>query len=354
MSLLHPAGAAANAPPPLIAAPRRVGPPVETGADKPRARILACVNESALNQAVVKQALAVARGLDLPVTVARVLEMPPHRDAPADPVEWEMRRSECRRSLEKFAAADHGHPVDLDTVLLAGAAADELNRWAKDHGVTLMVLATHEPWQKGYDALGSTAYSVLHQASSSVLLVPARELAAPADCYRRLLLPLDGSPRAESVLPVALRIARAHGAELLLAHAVPKIEVVEDRLAESEGRMLCARLQDHNERRARAYLDELRGRLQSDGVPVRTMVVTHGDPRALMRRLVSDQQVDLIIVSSHGRSGMSEVPVGSVTEYLANHAPVPLLILRPNFAHVFAEPEAPDRIAATCVAAPAH
>jgi len=300
----------------------------------PHWRVLACINGAPMNAAVVRHALAVAGGLDLPVAVGRVLETPRQLDSPADPLDWQMRRSECRRSLDQVASAEGGRN-ELESVLLAGSAADELANWSRDNDVTLMTLATHEHARHGNRMLGSTAQGLLDRAETSLLLVPVDGPGGETISYRRILVPLDGSPRAESVLPVATRLARAHGAELILAHVVPRPETVDEAAPEAQARDLCARLTDHNERGARAYLEELRGRLWNENLRVRSIIHSDGDPRAQLRRLIADQHVDLVVMSAHGRSGMGDMPCGSVTEYLATHASVPLLIVRPNFAHVF-------------------
>lgn len=176
----------------------------------------------------------------------------------------------------------------------------------------------------------------LDRCAALLLLVPAG--GAGRLPYRSILAPLDGSERAESVLPLAVRIASAHGAELLLAHVVPRLQVIGCGPLDTPTSALCARLSEQNEQRARDYLDALGLRLRKDHLPVRAIVARIGDPRSELVRLAGNQQVDLIVVASHGASGMNDVPCGSVTEYLATHAPMPLLIVRPNFAHVFAAP----------------
>lgn len=304
-------------------------------------RVLAGIGGSTMNVAVVRHAKAVARGLDLSVTVARVIETPRH-ESPADPLEWQMRRSECRRNLEQVASDECGNADMLESVLLAGPAADQLTKWACDNDATLLAVAAHDRPTSGVQGLGSTAQGILDRAQTSMLLIPAGSSADDALSYRRILVPLDGSPRAESVIPVATRIARAHDAELILAHVVPRAEIVEDVPLESQARDLCARLAEHNERGARTYLEELRGRLWKERLPVRSIVATAGDPRSQLRRMIADQHVDLVVMSSHGKSGMGDVACGSVTEYLATHAAVPLLIVRPNFAHVFGGEKGPS------------
>ena len=50
----------------------------------------------------------------------------------------------------------------------------------------------------------------------------------------------------------------------------------------------------------------------------------------MLRDMAIEKEIDLIVMASHGNTGMEDVPCGSVAEYLAGHSPVPLLIVRPN------------------------
>lgn len=299
-------------------------------------RVLACLEDSVFGDTVLEHALAVARGLDLTVTAARVIETTHRFNHPADPIEWQLRRHEGRRRLDHLIAARTAGETVIESVLLAGAAADELTGWAKDHQVTLMALGTHER-REDEAGLGATAQKLLERAPASLLLVPMSRRFRPRLPYQRLLVPLDGSSRAESVLPIAVRIARAHGAELILAHAVPPFAIAGFGSAEQQATELCSQLAQQNEAGAREYLDGFQTRFWEERLPVRSIVASNGDPRTKLRQLAIDQHVDLIVVASHGRSGMADVPCGSVTEYLATHAPAPLLIVRPNFAHVFSD-----------------
>ena len=303
-------------------------------------RVLACLDNKEGSRSVLGHALAVANSLDLPITLARVLESSFRFDAPADPVQWQQQRHRGRDQLERLARGEAGATTEVESVLLAGPPAEELDRWARDHDVSLVVLGTHDFEQGEREGLGTTAQRLLASAEASLLLVPPA--AADAAGYRRLLVPLDGSSRAESVLPVAVRIARAQHAELVLAHIVPQLEVVRFGVAERSLRELRERLDQRNDAEARSYLETLRRRMLDEPFPVRTLIARDGDARAQLRRLVIDEAVDLVVLSSHGSTGLPDMPCGSVTEYLAMHAPAPMLIVRPNFAIAF-EP-GPERV----------
>lgn len=301
-------------------------------------RILVCVDDTPASSSVVLHAIAVGDGLSLPLTLARVVETAPGSGRPPDPIEWQIQQDEHRKQLRQIAAFPPDDPAPIETVLLTGTAADRLSDWAVEHRAPLLALATHGRASK-HVGLGATVQNILERGSTSLLLVPPEPTPAREKIiYRKLLVPLDGSCRAESVLPLASRIARKHGAEIVLAHVAPKATLVADRAQlESE---LCGKLEAYNQRRAREYLEDLRAKLRADGVRVSTIVAPNGDARTELRLLAKQQQIDLIVLSSHGQSGLMEMPCGSVTEYLAAHAPAPMLIVRPGFTHGFSAVEA--------------
>jgi len=292
-------------------------------------RVLACIDDEATGQAVSGHALAIGRSLGLPVTLARVLDTPERHEIPADPVEWLVKRRSGWQRLEELGR-QAGAPNEIGSVLLAGEPAEELNRWVEDHDVSLAVLGTRDRGDAARRGLGSTARSILSRGASSLLLVPPSARLRDSG-YHRLLVPLDGSTRAESVIPVAARIARADHSEILLVHVVPQLETVQPGRLDPATRALRDKLDQRHRDNARAYLDELRHRIIGGDIAVRTIILDEGDAREQLRRLALAESVDLVVLSSHGATGLADVPCGSVTEYLANHAPAPMLIVRPDF-----------------------
>jgi nucleotide-binding universal stress UspA family protein len=309
--------------------------------------LLACLDDGPESDVILDQALAVAKGLGLSVSAARVLETTRHPGAPADPLQWQTRKRQGLSWLDRLVDRFERPVEKIERVLLAGPAAGELTGWAMEHGVNLMALGTSGR-KADRPGLGATARKIVESGAASLLLVPVARPATPP--CRRLLVPLDGSQRAESVLPLAARLARAHGAELVLAHVVPRFQTLADQRPEASTEALSFRLASRNERAARDYLSGLEAQLRREQLPVRAIVVPGGDPRRELLRLADDQRTDLIIVSSHGSSGMTGDPYGSVTQYLATHAPAPLLIVRPDFVPAFPMPAPPATRSARSVA----
>ncbi len=300
-------------------------------------RVLACLDESVSGRSVAKHALAMGRSLALPITLARIMDVPHWPGMPTDPVEWRLRRGRDQAQLERLATSD-GHAGEVESIVLSGEPRLELSRWIREQNASLVVLGTQDFTGGASEGVGAALQMLLVDAS--LLLVPPLRPHQEDLEYRRLLVPLDGSVRAESVLPIAVRIARSHRAELILAHVVPRLEIVGSALLEPGTRELRDQLEHRNEEQARFYLDGLRRRMSADGLPVRTIVARSGDARAQLRRLIEEQSIDLIVLSSHGTSSLAGTPCGSVTEYLATHPPAPILVLRPDFTVGFAVAEA--------------
>jgi len=292
--------------------------------DKAVPRLVACVDDGEQANAVSAQALAIACSLGLDVTFARVIEAPGHFASPADPIEWKLRRQAQSENLRKFADQDEAE-VLANSVLLAGAPADELSDWAQEHGATMLGMGRRR--NDNGKGLGSTSQALLESAEHSLLLVPPGT--SGKVCYNRIMVPIDGSDRADSVLPIARRIARTHAADLVLVHIVPTLEVV-GADHEPQVEQLRAQIDRYNKRNGSQHLEELRQRSVEDGVEVKTITCGPGDPRAMLRDLAVEEEADLIVMASHGNTGLEDVACGSVAEYLAGHSPVPLLIVRPN------------------------
>jgi nucleotide-binding universal stress UspA family protein len=310
----------------------------------PIRRVAVCLDGSDLGERALPHALAVATGLGASLTLLRVLECAHGNAALPDPMEWELQRQEAHRYLDQLAAAGPAGAAAVDAVLLEGKAAEEICRWCGLREIDLTVVATHGASGRSPWALASTARKLLDRVPGSLLLVPAGTEATPAAAahYRRLLVPVDGSLRAESVLPIALRIASAHDAELLVVHVVPTPELTACGPLGAEDLELRDRLVRRNEHVARDYLDHLRTGFSGAGVPLRMLLLQGGDAASRLARVAVDERVDLIVLSAHGSYTRASAPCGSVTADLVSLASVPLLIVRSRSNRAMRRAVAPE------------
>jgi nucleotide-binding universal stress UspA family protein len=142
--------------------------------------------------------------------------------------------------------------------------------------------------------------------------------------FQDILVPLDGSPLAEQALPVAARVARAFGGTVTLLHVVDV-----SRAYVSYGALQPLITQDASERGlkdGKDYLDSVLPRSDLAGVPLQKQVIL-GYPAAVMLSILDELAIDLVVMSSHGHTGVKHWILGSTAEKVIHHTPVPILVL---------------------------
>ena len=144
-----------------------------------------------------------------------------------------------------------------------------------------------------------------------------------AATWKRLLVPLDGSPVAEAIIPIASRIARGLGLEILLLRAVHDEP---PRVVEAARHIVIDQTAQRT-REAEEYLQGVAGRLSAGGSRVRT-VVRAGDAAREILAGAREFEADLIAMSTHGRGALGRLIHGSVTEAVLHRAHLPVFVVR--------------------------
>jgi nucleotide-binding universal stress UspA family protein len=157
--------------------------------------------------------------------------------------------------------------------------------------------------------------------------------------FQRILVPLDGSELAERALPIAARLARASGGSIASLRVVPS--PLEFKSLRTESSMPMQAVSDSDLAEAVDYLTRIAASSML-AVVATTLQVLRGMPAGIIPSVVRSQQVDIIIICSHGYTGMTRRSLGSVAEKVASHIPVAVLVLR-NGGAVPARPH-PDAL----------
>jgi nucleotide-binding universal stress UspA family protein len=147
--------------------------------------------------------------------------------------------------------------------------------------------------------------------------------------FTRILVPLDGSELGERAVPVAARLARARDATVLLVRAITLPIAIARLYGPGFMPFDGASLADPEWQRAEAqdYLTRLAGQPDLAGIAVETHLPS-GEATPAILRTIQEQQADLVVISSHGRTGLSRWVLGSVAQHIAHQSPVPVLVLR--------------------------
>jgi nucleotide-binding universal stress UspA family protein len=147
--------------------------------------------------------------------------------------------------------------------------------------------------------------------------------------FQRILVPLDGSELAEQALGTAMAVARHQGAELILTRA-PIVETLAVPITEPLGGVGLYWPEDSLEvsrEDCHAYLEELADKHRGQSVPLR-VELGDGQPDEAILAVADKVGADLIVMSTHGYSGVTRWVMGSVTEKVLRATPVPVLVVR--------------------------
>ncbi|UCD83589.1 MAG: universal stress protein [Deltaproteobacteria bacterium] len=149
--------------------------------------------------------------------------------------------------------------------------------------------------------------------------------------YKKILVPVDGSEFSECSLDHVKNIAiGCKVPEIVLLMVIepfhPTAGISED---------WRKKLEQDAQTEAEDYLAKLSDRLElkNEGIKIKTEIV-HGRPAGNILKYASENNIDLIIMSTHGMSGVSHWIFGSVTERVLHHSPVPVLIASPASCRV--------------------
>ncbi len=147
--------------------------------------------------------------------------------------------------------------------------------------------------------------------------------------YKRALVPLDGSPVAETILPFILEIAGPLDMEVVLLRVVQPVpsKVLED------SHQVVAEAVEARQIDAEEYLAALAVELRSKGARVETRV-HRGTPAAEIVAGARLTQADLIAMTTHGRSGLGRLMFGSVAQAVLRHSDIPVFLMRATEAQV--------------------
>jgi len=235
---------------------------------------------------------------------------------------------EAREALDKIvrrivrASRRAGNArLSVVSALRVGKPYVEIIRLARSEMADIVVVGRHGRRVLRDLLLGSTAENVIRKANIPVLVVNL----TPSGSYDRPLIALDLDDTARSIIKLALRsVGRdTAGISVLHAYTVPFEGLVRPRLSPRE--LNNYRSECRNE--ASSGLHRL---LEWAGGAIRwNSSVRRGDPRAVILREITERRADLVVVGTHGRSGLSHALLGSVAEHVVRRAGCDVLVAPP-------------------------
>jgi nucleotide-binding universal stress UspA family protein len=290
--------------------------------------ILVPLDGSPFGEHALPYALDIARRTGAQIHLAHVYVIPPVKTD--DTVNVELRAHE-QAYLEGLVARVQPHCAGpITTVQLDGPIATELHDYAMAIKADLVVMTTHGRGAVSRFWLGSVADKLVRQLPMPVLLVRPHEPApdfAHAPARSHILIPLDGSPLAEQILPHAIAFGQLTQADITLLQAVPL--VIQTYGMELYGAGWDDQVLEQLRTNARVYLDGVAASLRTQSLRVRAVVVDD-IPASAILEYARTHAVDLIALATHGQGGLARWVLGGVADKMVRGATLPVLLYRPR------------------------
>ncbi len=288
------------------------------------------MDRSALAECVLPHTVAVASAFDSRITLAHVMESRNRANwrRAVDPLNWRIRKAEVATYMDDLARRVQTAGVPAETQILEGASAEQIVEFSRTNDVPLIMLSSHgQSGLTGWN-VSSVVQKVILRAHTSFMIIRAYQPTSTDIAglhYHRLLVPVDGSQRAEIILPVVATLARAQDAQIVLTHVIRRPELSRQMPPAREETELADRLVELNQAEAIRYLGDLRSRLAGE---IDTRVIVSEHVNATLHDMVDQENIDLVLLSAHGQSGLPRWPFGSTVMSFIAFGTTPLLIMQ--------------------------
>jgi nucleotide-binding universal stress UspA family protein len=336
-------------------------------------RILIPLDGSILAERAIPHAEQLARIFGASIVLLRVLDVTSHHEdpAPINPLSWQIRKTEADMYLRGIASRIREHfqapgenagdeSADENRVEYAireGRIAENIIDFAHNENIDLLVISSHGSSGLSRWNMSSISQKVIDLVYLPVLIVRSYDLQEENSDriqYRRILLPIDSSRRAECALSAGIVLAQgAISLERASEDALPGTESPSPELLTPGGvplqpklflaaiisppeipipapypveiRNLSDQLLHVSREAVLAYLDEMRLRLP---VESEIRVVESNNVASAIQELANQESIDLILMSAHGYSGQFTYPYGNVTRHYIEHGTRPILVIQ--------------------------
>jgi nucleotide-binding universal stress UspA family protein len=292
--------------------------------------ILVPIDRSSLAECVLPHVVAIAGAFESQVMLLHVMDSTSLARQPraVDPLDWQIRKAEAENYLHDLALRLQTAGLPTERHIREGQAAEQIVEFARTNDVNLIILSSHgQSGLSGWN-VSSVVQKIILRASTSIMVVRAYQPIPPELSglhYRRLLIPLDGSQRAEYVLPQAATLARVHQAQIVLAYIVRRPEMPRRTPPTREDVELADQVVERNRTEAVEYLEQCKSRLPGD---VQTRVLVSEHVFSTLHELVDQEKIGLVFLSAHGYSGQTRWLYGSLVISFIVYGATPLLIVQ--------------------------
>ena len=324
-------------------------------------RILVPLDGSTLAERAIPHAEQFARIFGASIILLQVLEPTSYHENPkaVDPLSWQIRKAEAELYMQGIAARTRENlggdtqagasenKSRVEYAIREGKTAENIVDFAHAENIDLIVISTHGSGGLSRWNISSVTQKVINLAYLHVLIVRAFAQTGMEDVpihYRRILLPIDSSRRAENSLSAGIALVRGEmppsnpaeaetlpsdpspeNPKLVLAAVIKPPEIPIPKPYPQEIGELSEKLMEVSREAVRNYLEEMKERLP---VECETRVVENDGVSAAIQELAGEDDIDLVLMSAHGYTGQFLWPYGTVTRHYMEHGTKTVLVIQ--------------------------
>jgi nucleotide-binding universal stress UspA family protein len=290
--------------------------------------ILVPLDGSLLAECVLPQVVAIGQAFNAKIVLLHVMDK---NQAGAsteliDLINWQINKTEAMLYLKRIGDRIQNSGLQAEAIVLEGPVAESITEFSQSQGMKLIILSSHGHSGLRKSRISSITYEIILSAPTSVLIVRAHQLTEQH--YGRILVPLDGSWRAENVLPMVILLARFHKSQIQIVHVVKTPEMARHMPPAQEDIDLSNRIVARNREEAIYYLDQIQSVSPLADIDVQTHLIISDNATVALHELINREKIDLVVLNAHGYSGISQWPYGSMVNNFILYGKVPLLIVQ--------------------------
>lgn len=290
--------------------------------------ILVPLDGSPLAECVLPQVVALGQAFNAKIMLLNVQDKNP-ADASAqifDLLNWQINNTKARLYLEGIGDRLEKSGLPTKAIVLEGQVTESITKFAQSQEIKLVILSSHGHSGLRKWGISNVAHNIVLSAPTTMLIVRAHQFKEQP--YGKILVPLDGSCRAENVLPIVTLLARFHKSQIQIVHVVKTPEMARKMPPAQEDIDLSNQIVARNQKEGLDYLDHVQMDSSLAGIDVKVHLITSGDVSAAIHELVDREQIDMVALSAHGYSGNNQWPYGSMVNNFILYGKSPLLIVR--------------------------
>jgi nucleotide-binding universal stress UspA family protein len=269
---------------------------------------------------VLDHAVRIARASGARLTLLRLLDLSSLKSRFVDPLDWHTRKLEVKLSLEELRHKLRKAGVAVHTEVFNSSEVGNLLHYAQTQAVDLVILVNR------MERISDLIHSCIKSTSIPVLVLPAA--GSPPDLsrsYRKLLVPLDSSQRAEYALSFAAQLAQVFNTETIVAHVLHKPDMPRSAPPSVADQALSSQIVENNRNEIIPYLKRIAARLPGK---VETRLLTGDNVALTLANLAEQEEIDLMVLCAHGFSGRPQQPYGNTTNSLMTYSRKPMLVVQ--------------------------